>query len=207
MTDSWTDKWNHRYSQAEYAFGTEPNIYLERHLRKVDPGMILFPAEGEGRNAVYAAKLGWTVFAFDLAIEGKNKALLLAEENKVHIDYQIGELPTLNYKQGQFDAIALIYAHFPPEIRSMYHKLLDTYLRKGGTIILEAFNKKHLDYVTRNPNVGGPRDLPTLFSREEIMTDFGHYDVVELEETETELSEGLYHVGLGSVIRFVGRKR
>jgi len=32
-------------------------------------------------------------------------------------------------------------------------------------------------------------------------------EIIELVEKEIELSEGLFHNGLGSVIRFVGRKK
>ena len=113
-------------------------------------GSILFPAEGEGRNAVYAAQRGWQVYAFDISIEGQKKAFQLAEKNKVKIEYAVGELQTLNYKPHQFDAIALIYAHFPATIKSSYHKTLDTYLKKGGVIIFEAFSKRNIDYVTKN---------------------------------------------------------
>jgi hypothetical protein len=113
----------------------------------------------------------------------------------------------LHYNTGQFDVVALIYAHFPAEIKSMYHQALDSYLRKGGVIIFEAFSKNHLDYVSKNPDVGGPRDLPSLFSIDEIKKDFINYKIIELEEKEIELSEGLFHNGLGSVIRFVGRKK
>jgi len=127
-----------------------------------------FSGEGEGRNAVFAAKLGWKVSAFDISVEGKNKALRLAKNNDVTIDYQVGELQTLNYRSEQFDAIALIYAHVPPDIKSKYHKLLDKYLRKEGTIIFEAFSKNHLDYRLKNENVGGPKDLESLFSIEEL---------------------------------------
>jgi hypothetical protein len=37
--------------------------------------------------------------------------------------------------------------------------------------------------------------------------DFANCDIIELEEKEFELKEGLFHNGVGSVIRFVGRKR
>lgn len=200
-------KWNDRYRSEEYAFGEKPNDYFRQQLLKLRAGSILFPAEGEGRNAVFAASLGWKVQAFDTSIEGKNKALKLANKNHVTIDYQLGELPTLNYKADQFNAIALIYAHFPPEIKSRYHRLLSNYLRKGGLIIFEAFSKKHPDYKSKNPNVGGPDDLATCFSIEEIKSDFSGFDVIELEEKEIELNEGAYHVGIGSVIRFVGRRK
>ncbi|MEI8086424.1 MAG: class I SAM-dependent methyltransferase [Paludibacter sp.] len=207
MTDSWTNKWNERYSKDEFAYGIHPNNYLKEQLDMLEVGTILFPAEGEGRNAVYAAKLGWTVSAFDISVEGKNKATQLAGTNNVSIDYQVGELQTLNYKAEQFDAIALIYAHFPASIKSQQHKLLDTYLRKGGMVIFEAFSKKHLEYNAKNENVGGPKDLASLFSVDEIKSDFDNYEVIELVETEIELNEGLVHNGTGSVIRFVGRKK
>jgi SAM-dependent methyltransferase len=207
MTNNWTERWDERYRQHEYAYGESPNLYLKEQLEKLKPGKILFPAEGEGRNAVFAAKLGWTVSAFDISTEGKNKAMQLAQKNNVTIDYQVGDLQKLNYRKLEFDAIALIYAHFLPEIRSEYHKKFNTFLRKDGIIILEAFSKKHLDYVTKNPNVGGPKDLESLFSIEEIKSDFKNYEVYELRESEIELNEGIYHKGPGAVIRFTGRKK
>ena len=207
MNDTWTDRWNERYSKDEFAFGKQPNNYLKEQLEKLNVGKILFPAEGEGRNAVFAANLGWTVSAFDISMEGKKKADRLAEINNVTINYQVGDLQEISFDTEQFDVIALIYAHFPANIKSLYHKTLDKYLRNGGVVIFEAFSKRHIDYVSKNENVGGPRDLESLFSIEEIKSDFANYDIIELEEKEIELSEGLYHNGTGSVIRFVGQKK
>ncbi|MEO5599453.1 MAG: class I SAM-dependent methyltransferase [Cyclobacteriaceae bacterium] len=207
MEQIWRDRWNDRYSKEEFAYGEQPNNYLKKQLDKLNVGTILFPAEGEGRNAVYAAKLGWTVSAFDISIEGQKKAFQLAEANNVKIDYQVGELQTLNYETDQFDAIGLIYAHFPADIKSLYHKTFDKYLRKGGVIIFESFSKNHLEYVTKNEKVGGPKDIASLFSIDEIKSDFPNYEFEELVEMEIELNEGLFHNGQGSVIRFVGRKK
>ena len=207
MNDSWTDRWNDRYSNEEFAYGEQPNNHLKEQLEKLDVGAILFAAEGEGRNAVFAAKLGWAVSAFDISVEGKNKALRLAETQKVTIDYQIGELQALNYNAEQFDAIALIYAHFPAEIKSIYHKILDKYLRKNGLVIFEAFSKSHIDYIAKNEKVGGPKEIAMLFSIDELKSDFINYEIIELAEKEIDLSEGLFHNGKGSVIRFVGRKK
>lgn len=207
MNDTWTERWNDRYSNEEFAYGEEPNNFFKEQIEQLNVGTILFPAEGEGRNAVYAAKLGWRVAAFDISEEGKNKALKLAEANNVKIDYKVGELETLNYQPEQFDAIALIYAHFPAEIKSYLHKTLETYLRKDGIIIFEAFSKKHLEYLAINDKVGGPKDIASLFSIEEIKADFPNYEIIQLEETEIELNEGLFHNGKGSVIRFVGKKK
>jgi hypothetical protein len=74
-------------------------------------------------------------------------------------------------------------------------------------IIFEAFSKRHIDYIRKNEKVGGPKDIAQLFSIDEIKSDFANYEIIELEEKEIELNEGLFHNGKGSVIRFVGRKK
>ncbi len=199
--------WNQRYGEMDYAYGEEPNHYLVEKLTPLEAGTILFPAEGEGRNAVFAAQLGWDVSAFDISVEGRNKALKLAENRGVSIDYQVGEWAGVHFKPEQFDAIALIYAHFPNELKSSYHKAFAAQLRQGGIVIFEAFSKRQVDYNSKNEKVGGPKDPAMLASIEEIRADFDNFDIIELEEREIELSEGLYHNGLGSVIRFVGRKK
>lgn len=207
MTDNtWLNRWDERYSSEEFAYGTEPNNYLREQLSQLTPGKILFPAEGEGRNAVFAATHGWQVSAFDISANGRSKALQLAKQLGTTIDYQVGELSTLDYQKEQFDAVALIYAHFPGDIKSSIHQMLNQYLRKGGFVIFEAFSKNHLAYIARNEKVGGPKDIESLFSIEEIKADFPDYHIIELAETEIELNEGLFHNGTGSVIRFVGQK-
>lgn len=207
MEQAWRDRWDERFNKKEFAYGKEPNKYLKEQLDKLKPGTILFPAEGEGRNAVYAAKCGWTVSAFDISPEGQKKAFQLAEINEVTIDYRVGELETIHYEAGQFDAIGLIYAHFPADIKTIYHNELDRYLRKDGIIIFEAFSKNNLMYAAKNEHFFGPKDIASLFSLEEIKADFPDYEVEELEEKEIDLSEGIFHNGQGSVIRFVGRKK
>ncbi|MFA7274469.1 MAG: class I SAM-dependent methyltransferase [Crocinitomicaceae bacterium] len=207
MSNPWLDRWNERYSNAEFAYGELPNEFLKAQLEQLPAGKILFAAEGEGRNSVFAAQMGWTVAAFDISSEGKKKAMQLAEKNGVTVDYQVGELQDLHFEPQQFDAIALIYAHFPAEIKSQLHQALDKMLRTGGTVIFEAFSKNNLAYVAKNEKVGGPRDLAILCSVEELQHDFPNYDIQQLAEVEIELNEGLYHNGTGSVVRFVGTKK
>jgi hypothetical protein len=75
-----------------------------------------------------------------------------------------------------------------------------------GHVIFEAFSEKNLVLKKLNPKVGGPNDRDTLFSIEEIKADFKNYEVLMLKDQELELQEGKYHIGKGSVIRFMGRK-
>lgn len=204
---NWIDKWNHNFQNKEYVYGKLPNVFLKEQLDKLPAQRILFAAEGEGRNAVYAAQKGWEVTAFDISDEGRKKALQLAEEVGVRLDYQVGELPNLDFSTQTFDVLALIYAHFPAKLKSDYHKRLARLLPTNGLVIFEAFSKKHLAYRQQNPKVGGPADDALLFSIEEIKADFCDFEFVYLKELEIELSEGLFHNGKGSVIRLVAKKK
>ena len=50
--------WDERYAEPDYVYGKAPNKYFKEKIDEIQIGEILFPAEGEGRNAVYAAKKG-----------------------------------------------------------------------------------------------------------------------------------------------------
>jgi SAM-dependent methyltransferase len=211
MNKSWDKEyknmWEERYKETEFAYGKEPNLFFAAWLQKFEPKSILMPADGEGRNGVFAAQLGWEVTSFDLSEEGRLKTLELAKEMHVSLDYIVGDLEQLEFEKESFDAIGLIYAHFAAEKKSILHKKLNEYLKPGGIVIFEAFGKKHIDFNTLNPKVGGPKDINMLFSLAEIKADFENYDIVVLEEKEIILDEGKYHIGKGSVIRFVGIKK
>lgn len=207
MNNYWLDKWNERYRNEEYAYGTEPNAFFKYHIDNMPVGKILLPAEGEGRNATYAAKKGWDVHAFDISIEGKHKAEQLSRSHKVNIKYEVGDLYDLPYEERSFDVIALIFAHFPAEIRSDYHNYLSKLLKTEGTIIFEAFSKDHLQFRQKNPSVGGPADISNLFSEGELRSYFHNYIFNQLDSKELYLEEGIYHQGLGYVIQCVAVKK
>lgn len=200
--------WNNRYREKEFAYGKSPNIFFKETLTKLDlSGKLLLPAEGEGRNAVYAAKIGLDVLAFDISKEGKTKALELAQSENVSIDYRVGELYQLNLKKNSFDALALIYAHFPKNVKEKLHKDLAQLVKPNGYLIIEGFSVNNLELRKKDPRIGGPADIEMLYSKQEIKETFKNFEVIQLNETLVELSEGSFHNGVASLIRFVGKKR
>lgn len=201
--EQYKTRWDNRYRETDFAYGKTPNLFFKEWLERLEKGSLLMPADGEGRNGVYAAANGWQVTSTDLSPEGKIKALQLAGELNTNLTYIVGDLETINFEPASFDAIGLIYAHFLPEKKSLLHQQLDTYLKPGGTIIFEAFSKNH----KANAQVGGPTEIAWLFSEEEIKQDFPGYEILLLKEEVVGLEEGKYHNGEGTVIRFVGRKK
>lgn len=201
--------WDQRYRTVsnDYAFGTTPNTYFASSLANyASKGKLLLPGEGEGRNAVFAAKQGWEVTAFDISSVAREKALKFAQEQTVNIDYLVGEPNMLLLPKNTFDALALIYVHFPAEAKSTYHQQLAQYLKKGGLLIFEAFSKQHLPLKQAKLAKGGPGNIAMLFSIEELRQDFHNFQFLELKEEEIDLNAGPFHQGKGAVIRFVARK-
>jgi SAM-dependent methyltransferase len=193
--------WDNRYNVREYIYGEEPNKFFETQLNKLKPGVIILPCDGEGRNGIYAATKGWVVNAFDASAIGKAKALLLARKKRVELEYLISDATKVNYPENAADAVALIYAHFPSDIRQSIHKKAIKWLKPGGKIILEAFNPDQL----RN-NSGGPKDISMLYTKEMLSDDFRDLNIEILETLQTNLDEGPLHNGKANVIRLVGSK-
>ena len=203
------DMWNQRYAEEGYAYGEEPNVFFRESLLRIseEPGKLLLPAEGQGRNAVFAALLGWEVFAFDISEEGRKKAMQLAEKNNVGIHYEVGTFEEVRDKIPEAHAVGLVFAHFAAAFRAAYHRGFEELLAKGGQVILEGFTKKHMEYQKVYPHVGGPRAEELLFTAEIVSDDFQNCVPIHLEELETPLSEGKYHIGQAHVVQFIGRKK
>ncbi|MCL9769798.1 methyltransferase domain-containing protein [Flavobacterium sp. HXWNR69] len=194
--------WDERYGASDFAYGTAPNQFLKDNISALPKGKILFAAEGEGRNAVYAAQQGFEVYAFDYSEAGKEKALNLAAATQVLIDYTVSDVLEVSYPEELFDGLVLIFAHFPATIRKAAHLKLLSLLKPGGVIIFEAFAKNQLQY-----NSGGPKDVDMLFSLDEISEEFPNVKFDSLTNEIITLDEGLYHRGEGALIRFIGTKK
>ena len=111
------EKWNNRYSSDEYFFGKEPNDFLKESIDNLANGKALFIGDGEGRNSVYAASLGWNVDCIDISDVGKDKAEKLADEKNVKINYQIDDALHFQYPKETYDVIAIIYFHIEEELK------------------------------------------------------------------------------------------
>jgi SAM-dependent methyltransferase len=191
--------WDKRYSEEGFAYGIEPNEFFARELRNLNPGKLLLPAEGEGRNAVFAAQLGWDVTAFDFSKVAQKKALELADHYGVEIKYFEADYSTFSANMASFDCIGLVYAHIMDGNRTNYHQKLLNYLKPEGTIILEAFSKEQI-----GNNTGGPPKIEFLYSKEELSTDFSHLQNLAISTHRIELNEGKFHNGVSDIIRLKG---
>jgi len=195
------ETWNERYRQPIYAYGEAPNVFFENQLTMLPAGKLLLPAEGEGRNAVFAATKGWQVTAFDFSVEGRKKALALAEKNKVEINYVLSDAAEFKADEA-YDVLGLFFTHFEISERQALFSRFIGFLKPGGTVIMEVFSKNQLGRTS-----GGPKDLNLLYNIPEIRILFPEFRFKILEEATVHLDEGPFHQGEAMVIRVVGKKQ
>ena len=191
--------WDERYGAAEYYYGTAPNVFLARTLALLPPGRGLFLGEGEGRNAVHAAAAGHEVVAVDASAVGREKALRLARDRGVSLQYILGDVMDAAWDDRPFDFAALVFLHLPPDLRGPLHRRVARALRPGGALILESFAKGQLGRTS-----GGPPRLELLHDLEDLRGDFAGWRWEIAEEREAVLDESAGHRGAAVVNRLFG---
>ena len=192
--------WDQRYDTEEFVYGKHPNVFFRRFIESHEAGSVLLPAEGEGRNAVYAALKGWKVSAFDFSQPARDKALALCKEYGVEVDYEISSIEDFQ-TPARYDVIALLFLHLPQQSRHQMHRKLIGFLKPGGYFIIEAFSKKQIHY-----NTGGPKNLDLLYQRQDLMEDIPDLELLHLKEQQREVDEGYSHQGKAEVLQLIARK-
>ena len=194
--------WDQKYNTTDFLYGEQPNSFLVEQSQHIKPNSkILCLAEGEGRNAVFLAKLGHQVTAVDLSQVGLNKLHQLAQKNHVTIQTICSDLSDYPFPQDYFDVVVSIWCHLPPHLRNEVHKKVYKALRPKGLFILEAYTPKQLFYKT-----GGPADESLLVQLEDIKNDFPELNACLARECERFIEEGQGHKGQSAVVQFVGQK-
>ena len=161
--------WDERFGREEPVYGEEPNRYLRSQTEKrlKPPMKVLLPADGYGRNGLWLAKQGFDVTTVDVSSVGVRRARKTAQLAGISAKILLSDLNTWEWPKDEFDAVAAIYLHLPPEERQTVHARMLGALKPGGILILEAFNPGQLAYTS-----GGPKNPELLYTAEMLRRDF-----------------------------------
>lgn len=197
-----TTTWNRRFEGVAYLFGTEPNVWLKEHADVWKPGQrVLCVADGEGRNSVWLARQGVIVDAFDIAEGGVAKARRLAQAHGVSVNFAISDCDAYSWPQRMYDGVAAIFVQFAdPAMRERLFTNIRSCLKPGGTLVLQGYTPKQLDYKT-----GGPPVATHLYTVAMLREAFAGMEIVVLHEYEAEVAEGIGHHGHSALIGLVAR--
>jgi SAM-dependent methyltransferase len=197
------ERWESRFSQEGYLFGTEPNAFLKAQAHRLRPGLdVLSVADGDGRNGVWLAEQGLNVHTVEFSPTALKKAKALASARGVAVRAERADLFTWAWPTEAYDVIVVIFIQFaPPAERQGMFEGMKRALKPGGLLIMEGYGPKQLAYGT-----GGPNRLDWLYSRALLEDAFSDFSSIEIEEYEAELDEGARHKGMSALIDFIGRK-
>lgn len=130
---------------SDTCFGVLKHMPPDRHLRLLDIGC------GEGRNAVFFARNGYEVHAFDISENGIQKTKRLAEEAGVSVhafqadlnEFRLGEKFDILFSSGTLHS-----SH--PDIRDELFDNYKAFTSEGGLNVLNVFVKK--PFIGRAPD-------------------------------------------------------
>ncbi len=193
--------WNKRYSAEEYAYGKSPNNFLEANYKIIPKGKVLSLAEGEGRNAVFLAKQGYSVTAVDASHVGLDKARKLADENGVAIELILADLADFDIGENEWDGIVSIFCPLPSALRKNLHKKVAAGLKTNGVFLIEAYTPDQLKHKT-----GGGNSADLMTTKESLMLELDGLEFKHLIELERDVVEGIYHTGLAAVVQALALK-
>lgn len=191
--------WDQEYDTEKYVYGTLPNDFLKERYTAIPKGNVLLLAEGEGRNAVFLAKHGYSVVAVDISSVGLEKAKNLAAKNKVNIEVICEDLETFDLGEKKWDGIVSISCHLPPELRQHLYKRIERALKPSGVFFLEGYRPEQLKYKT-----GGPPLAEMMTSKETLVKELPNLVFNHLQEVDRDVNEGVNHHGMGAVIQAIG---
>jgi SAM-dependent methyltransferase len=197
------DRWQQRFAQPGYLFGTAPNAFLKSQAHRLRKGQAaLAVADGEGRNGVFIAERGLDALSVDFSPQAQDKARKLAAERGVTLRFELGDMTNWHWPPDTFDVVVAIFIQFatPEERRAIFAGIQRT-LKPGGLLLMQGYRPKQLDYKT-----GGPSDPAQLYTRELLEAELRGFSTLDIVEHDTVIEEGAGHGGMSALIDVVAVK-
>lgn len=175
--------WNARFQEQGFAYGEEPNDFLLSCAPHLTRGKALSLGEGEGRNAVYLAKMGFEVTAVDFSEVGLQKAQALAHHHGVQIQCICADLKDFDMSRESWHLVVSVFSQPESVVRQRLYGQLAQSLHLGGAFVLES---------KVGADTSGKERYPGL---DVLRQEIGPLHVIHAREEERVLSEGPYHQG------------
>ncbi|PIR00714.1 MAG: SAM-dependent methyltransferase [Nitrospinae bacterium CG11_big_fil_rev_8_21_14_0_20_45_15] len=167
------EKWDNKYQAPDRVVASNPSSWLESHADLLPGcGRALDLASGEGRNAVFAAQLGYEVDAVDISSVGLEKAKRLADEKKVKISTINVDLDSYSLQKEHYDLILC----FNFLERRLFPEIIHA-LKPGGFVFYETFSTAYLKYS------GFKREW--VLEENELLTAFRELHIINYREVDS----------------------
>ena len=211
LNSSQAQFWDERYASLPWAYGQEPNDFLRQEVDALRTTWGHFKgrralclADGEGRNGVYLAQLGFEVTSLDFSAQARKKALQWAQTCGVALQYTLMDLNDYDFNSNDslaleavgksWDLIVAIFFQPSKPTRERLYAGLNQALSAQGHFILETKHERSSPESERYPGLATlVRDIEPLL-------------LVTGQECARELNEGTYHLGMHEVTQLHAKK-
>ncbi len=159
-------RWDDRYSSAEFEWSMHPNQFVAEQLAGLPPGRALDLAAGEGRNSVWLAERGWSVTAVDFSRVGLEKGRKLSAAHGVpdgQVNWVVADLGEYQPARAAFDLVLIAYLQVGADLRGRVLAGAAAALVPGGTLLVVGH-----DLTNLTEGVGGPTSPDVLYTPEAI---------------------------------------
>jgi SAM-dependent methyltransferase len=168
--------WDARYGATDatdLVWSAEPNRFLVAETEHLPPGRALDLACGEGRNAIWLARRGWTVTGVDFSAVALEKARRRADALGVRVDWEVADVVTFDPPPAAFDLVLVMYLHLPADERRLAWAHGVEAVAPGGTMLVVGH-----DITNPEAGWGGPRDHAVLYGPGDVARELRGLDVV-----------------------------
>ena len=108
-----------------------------------------------------------------------------------------------DWPADSYDGVAAIFIQFAdPALRARLFARMQQCLKPGGTLVLQGYTPRQLEYGT-----GGPPLASHLYTEALLREAFAAMDIVTLRDYEADVAEGSGHLGRSALIGMVARRR
>lgn len=134
--------YNRLYTNPDASFRNEPNAFLVRIAVGRKPGNALDIGMGEGRNAAWLAREGWTVTGFDIS----DAALARVRQRGIRGTFTRADADTYDYGLARWDLVCGFYLQ---AILTRNAAKIVASLKPGGWLVAEGFHEDRLTPLGR----------------------------------------------------------
>lgn len=145
------DEWDRRYASTEQVWSGLPNAALVSEVAGLMPGRALDVGCGEGADAVWLARQGWTVTALDVSRVALDRAAVYAREADVRVTWVHAELLNARLGAGAFDLVSAQYPALRRTPGNDAERSLLAAVAPGGTLLV--VHHADVDGAGRGPRV------------------------------------------------------
>ncbi|SNS12286.1 Thioredoxin reductase [Geodermatophilus saharensis] len=129
--------WEERYrSHGHGVWSGRVNDVLAAEAADLPPGRALDAGAGEGGDAVWLARRGWSVTALDLSRTALDRAAAAAAAAGVPLETRKADVSSWEPGEERWDLVTASFLHFPPGTRDDVLRRLAAAVAPGGTLLV-----------------------------------------------------------------------